>query len=64
MAVATGVSDEGPGGRGGASILGRWAPLLSDLSVIEVAGLHMGPESILAEGHVAATAAAIRPILT
>ncbi len=63
LAVATGVGDRGPGRRGGTAMVARWEPLLSNLTVVEVPGTHVGPESILDDRHVDGTAAAVRPAL-
>jgi amino acid adenylation domain-containing protein len=63
LAVAMDRDREAGGRRGGEAMLARWTPVLAGLTVVELPGSHVGPDSILAEPHVAGTADAVRPTL-
>jgi len=63
LVVAQGTPGEPVDDRGGAALIERWAPLLADPRIVEVRGTHVGPEAILADPYVAATAAAVRDVL-
>ncbi len=63
VTLAVAMSGEGIGHHGGSAMVARWAPLLHDLTVVELSGAHVGPDGILAEPHVGQTAAALRPTL-
>ena len=62
--VARGTDEQPAEPGGGDMLVTRWSPLLPHARFIDVPGMHVGPDGMLAEPHIAATADAIRPSLT